>query len=206
MFRPVAAAPGPIVDLPYGNNGFSWCFVALRQHVNSIFTVEHRAADEAGTLALARALARALLTQPLATQAFVVHLTGDLGAGKTALARGILRELGFSGAVKSPTFALLEPYNLPKFTVYHFDLYRFSSSDQWFDAGFDDILAGPGLMLLEWPEKAAGALAVPDLLLELAPTDVDGERRIRVHAYTEAGRQCLTAMQELSPPARDADC
>lgn len=141
----------------------------------------------------AAALARALATQPLAKQAFVVHLSGDLGAGKTAVARAILRELGFAGAVKSPTFSLVEPYNLPNFSVYHFDLYRFSSSDQWFDAGFDDILAGPGLMLLEWPEKASGALAAPDLLLELEPTDRDGQRRLRAHAQTEAGRQCLSA-------------
>ena len=151
-------------------------------------------ADEAATNRWAAALADALAAEPLAEQSVVVHLSGDLGTGKTALARAILRQLGFEGAVKSPTFTLLEPYNLPNFSVYHFDLYRFSSSDQWFDAGFDDILAGPGLMLLEWPENAAGALAAPDLLLELEATGLDDRRRLRVRAQTEAGRQCLARM------------
>jgi tRNA threonylcarbamoyladenosine biosynthesis protein TsaE len=90
---------------------------------------------------------------------------------------------------------LVEPYNLPNFPIYHFDLYRFSSSDQWFDAGFDDILAGPGLMLLEWPEKAAGALAAPDLELVLEAGERDDERRLRASAGTEAGRQCLNATE-----------
>lgn len=150
--------------------------------------------DEAATAAWGASLARALDADLLSKQAFVVHLRGDLGAGKTALARAILRGSGFSGAVKSPTFALLEPYNLTNFPAYHFDLYRFSSSDQWFDAGFGDILAGPGLMLLEWPEKAADALGAPDLLLELTPTDHDGERRLRALAGSEAGRRCLSSI------------
>ena len=149
--------------------------------------------DEAATGSWGATLARALAAQPLAKQAFVVHLAGNLGAGKTAMARAILRGLGFSGSVKSPTFTLVEPYNLPNFPIYHFDLYRFSSSYQWFDAGFDDILAGPGLMLLEWPENAVGALAAPDLLLELEPTDVDDQRRLRVRAYSEAGQRCLSS-------------
>jgi tRNA threonylcarbamoyladenosine biosynthesis protein TsaE len=168
-------------------------------------TIELLLPDEAATIRWAAALARALAAQPLAKQAFVVHLSGDLGAGKTAMARAILRELGFPGAVKSPTFSLVEPYNLPNFPIYHFDLYRFSSSDQWSDAGFDDILAGPGLMLLEWPENAAGALAAPDLLLELEATDRDCERRLRAWAQTEGGRQCLiAATADLTPPGSSA--
>jgi tRNA threonylcarbamoyladenosine biosynthesis protein TsaE len=156
--------------------------------------------DEAATRDLAAILARALATQPLAKQAFVVHLSGDLGSGKTATVRAILRELGFSGPVKSPTFSLMEPYNHPNFPIYHFDLYRFSSSDQWFDAGFDDIFAGLGLMLLEWPEKAAGALAPPDLLLELEATGHGEQRRLRASANTEAGRQCLMCLAPRLPP------
>jgi tRNA threonylcarbamoyladenosine biosynthesis protein TsaE len=151
--------------------------------------------DEAATIAWSALLARGLAAQPLAEQAFVVHLSGDLGAGKTALARALLRNLGFEGAVKSPTFTLVEPYNLPKYNVYHFDLYRFSSSDQWFDAGFDDILGGPGLMLVEWPEKASGALSEPDLLLRLAATGEGDERLLHAEAFSEGGRQCLTLLK-----------
>jgi tRNA threonylcarbamoyladenosine biosynthesis protein TsaE len=146
--------------------------------------------DEAATIRWGGVLAEAVAAEPLAEQPFVIHLSGDLGAGKTALARAMLRKLGFSGPVKSPTFTLVEPYNLPNFSIYHFDLYRFSTGDQWFDAGFDDILAGPGLMLLEWPEKGAGAIGTPDLLLELVATD-DDRRRLHARAFTEGGRRCL---------------
>ena len=170
-------------------------------------------ADEAAANRWAAALADALAAEPLAEQSVVVHLSGDLGTGKTALARAILRQLGFEGAVKSPTFTLLEPYNLPNFSVYHFDLYRFSSGEQWYDAGFDDVLAAPGLTLLEWPEKAAGALGTPDLLLELVAPGDDDRRRLHARAFTEAGRRCLTSVARTSlhpaprpggqPPATD---
>lgn len=158
-------------------------------------TVELVLPDEPATVRWAAGLANALRTEPLAEQRFVIHLSGDLGTGKTALVRAMLRELGFSGPVKSPTFTLVEPYNLPNFSVYHFDLYRFSSGDQWFDAGFDDILAGPGLMLLEWPEKAAGALGAPDLLLELIAPGDDDRRRLHARAFTEGGRRCLSRIE-----------
>jgi len=142
--------------------------------------------DEAATARWGSALADALAAEPLAEQSVVVHLSGDLGAGKTAVARAILRGFGFQGAVKSPTFTLLETYNLTNFIVYHFDLYRFSASDEWFDAGFDDVMASPGLVLLEWPEKAAGVLAAPDLLLELAAAAGEDERRLHAHAFQGA--------------------
>lgn len=151
--------------------------------------------EEAATQAWGAALARALDPELLSKQSFVVHLSGDLGAGKTALARAVLRAAGFEGPVKSPTFALLEPYNLTNFSAYHFDLYRFSSSEQWFDAGFDDVLAAPGLVLVEWPEKAADALGEPDLRLGLAPTRREGERRLHARAFGEAGRRCLTRLR-----------
>ena len=163
--------------------------------------------DEAATLQWGARLAAALDRQRLAEQGFVVHLSGDLGAGKTTLVRGILRGFGHSGAVKSPSFALLEPYNSLRIPIYHFDLYRFSSPDQWFDAGFDEIIAGPGLMLLEWPEQAAGALPIPDLHLRLQPVGVPGDepgtedaRTLAIRAGTAAGRQCLSDLSQVAPP------
>lgn len=151
-------------------------------------------ADERQTGHWAEALAAALSTQDLGKQAFLITLRGDLGAGKTTLARALLRALGVKGRIKSPTYPLLESYNLPKFNIYHFDLYRFSSPDQWFDAGFDDIFAGAGLMLVEWPEQAEGALPGADLDLRLALTDDVEARQLEAHAHSAAGATCLTTL------------
>jgi tRNA threonylcarbamoyladenosine biosynthesis protein TsaE len=151
-------------------------------------------ADEAATAALAARLAPAL--RPGA----VVWLTGGLGVGKTTLVRGLLRALGHTGAVKSPTFTLLEPYNLLRFPVYHFDFYRFSSPDEWHEAGFDEYFRGDGACLVEWPELAGPSLPVPDLRIALAfdgEADASGERggaRVaRLDAFDEAGQRCLSA-------------
>ncbi|MGE0800778.1 MAG: tRNA (adenosine(37)-N6)-threonylcarbamoyltransferase complex ATPase subunit type 1 TsaE [Lautropia sp.] len=160
-------------------------------------------ADVAATERFGAALARALAAEPLSEQAFVIHLSGDLGAGKTTLARAILRGTGVTGPVKSPTFTLLEPYNSPSSPIYHFDLYRFSSPDQWFDAGFEDIISGPGLVLVEWPENAAGALPPPDLRARLEPLGEDDGRCIELAAGTAAGARCLSALRY---PAGDDAC
>ena len=168
------------------------------------FTLE----NEAATRRWAQALARALEPIALAEQGLAVHLVGDLGSGKTTLVRYLLAALGIPGPVKSPSYALLEPYNGPSFGVYHFDLFRFSSPDQWTDAGFDEIIAGPGLMLVEWPDQAAGALPPPDLRIALqipgdGPDDglpegtADGRRLAIVSAGSTAGRQCLNTVTRL---------
>jgi tRNA threonylcarbamoyladenosine biosynthesis protein TsaE len=151
-------------------------------------------ADAAATAALAARLAPAL------GPGTVVWLSGGLGAGKTTLVRGLLRALGHTGAVKSPTFTLLEPYNLPRFPVYHFDFYRFSSPDEWREAGFDEYFRGVGACLVEWPELAGPALPAPDLRIGL---EFDGEageagerggaRIAQLEAFGEAGRRCLSA-------------
>lgn len=169
-------------------------------------TIEFTLADESATRRWAGRLAVALRAIPLSEQSFAVHLSGDLGAGKTAFARHLLHELGFRGPVKSPTFALLEPYNSPDLSVYHFDLYRFSSPRQWFDAGFDEIVTGPGLMLIEWPENAAGALAPPDLALRFEPGDDADGRRLLAGANGPAGRRCLSAIAADPAPPAAAGC
>lgn len=151
-------------------------------------------ADERQTDRWGRALAVALSEQSLGKQAFVISLQGDLGAGKTTLARAILRALGVQGRIKSPTYPLVEFYNLPKFPAYHFDLYRFCSPDQWFDAGFDDIFAGPGLMLVEWPDKAQGAMPAADLDINLRLAGTGDSRQLVAHALSTPGQQCLTKL------------
>ena len=147
--------------------------------------------DEAATLALGRALAVGL--QP----GMVVYLVGDLGAGKTTLARGVLAGLGHAGKVKSPTFTLVEPYDLSRLYLYHFDFYRFGDRSEkgshelhaFEDAGFRECFDGRSVCLIEWPERAGNRLAPPDLTLNLALQDTG--RSAAIAAQTEAGRECL---------------
>ena len=132
--------------------------------------------DEAAAQATAERLAAALLPSPHA----LIELHGPLGAGKTTFARWLLRSLGVAGRIKSPSYAVMESYELPGgSTASHFDFYRFGDPREWEDAGFRDIFAAPGLKLCEWPEKAAGQLPPADLQLfiELMPDD---SRRVRV--------------------------
>jgi tRNA threonylcarbamoyladenosine biosynthesis protein TsaE len=139
--------------------------------------------DEAATLALGQRLGLAL--QP----GLKVYLRGDLGAGKTTLVRGALRALGYGGRVKSPTFGLVEVYSVSSLYLYHFDFYRFKNPQEWRDAGFREEFGGPGVCLVEWPEKGGGLLPVPDLTIAL---EHDGEgRRARLTSTSERGRQCL---------------
>ncbi|MDO4231729.1 MAG: tRNA (adenosine(37)-N6)-threonylcarbamoyltransferase complex ATPase subunit type 1 TsaE [Lautropia sp.] len=161
-------------------------------------------ADERQTEHWGATLATALPEAMLEKQAFLITLHGDLGAGKTTLTRAVLRALGVKGRIKSPTYPLVETYNLPRYPVYHFDLYRFSSPDQWFDAGFDDIFAAPGLMLIEWPEQASGALPPADLDLRLSLAESTEERHLVVHALSVPGKQCLTSLANLLKSADDS--
>ena len=137
------------------------------------------------------AFARALAAAPVLRDAFVA-LHGDLGAGKTTFVRHLLRALGVHGRIKSPTYAVVEPYVLPDGTeVSHFDFYRFEDPREWEDAGFRDIFAGPGLKLAEWPEKAAGLLPVCDLRLDLQ-VDIETEARsVAAQALSPHGEALL---------------
>ena len=120
-------------------------------------------------------------------------LDGPLGAGKTTFVRHLLRALGVTGRIKSPTYAVVEPYALPGLAISHFDFYRFDDPRELEDAGLRDLFAAPGLKLVEWPEKAAAALPVPDLQLALAPQD-DDARQVTAHAFTPAGVALLHAL------------
>jgi tRNA threonylcarbamoyladenosine biosynthesis protein TsaE len=145
-------------------------------------------ADEVATLALGTRLARVL--EP----GLFVALSGDLGSGKTTLTRGILRGMGYQGKVKSPTYTLVELYNLPKLDLYHFDFYRFNDPQEWLDAGFRDHFEPRNLCLVEWPERVRDLLPAPDMRISLA-VEADG-RRARIAAETEHGKRCLERLPD----------
>jgi tRNA threonylcarbamoyladenosine biosynthesis protein TsaE len=141
--------------------------------------------DESAT----RNFAAQLAARPALHNAFI-ELRGDLGAGKTTLVRHLLRALGVTGRVKSPTYAVVEPYELPALNVWHFDFYRFSDPREWEEAGFRDIFASSGLKIAEWPEQAAGCLPQADLVIELALID-ESARQVSFTAHTVIGQQLL---------------
>jgi tRNA threonylcarbamoyladenosine biosynthesis protein TsaE len=138
-----------------------------------------------------QALARSLAASPALRDAFIT-LRGDLGAGKTTFVRHLLRELGITGRIKSPTYAVVEPHEAPDgLMIFHFDFYRFSDPREWEDAGLRDLFAGPGLKLAEWPENAAGFLPQADLAVSIEAM-TDDTRSVTLHATTRRGRQVLT--------------
>ena len=143
--------------------------------------------DEQATLAEGARFANTLNAE------LTVYLHGDLGAGKTTLVRGLLHELGHHGKVKSPTYTLVEPYeveiNQNKVQVYHFDLYRFIDEEEWEAAGFRDYFNPHAICLIEWPEKAGNIIPQADIDVYI---EVKGEgRTIRYIANSKIGKKCL---------------
>jgi tRNA threonylcarbamoyladenosine biosynthesis protein TsaE len=145
--------------------------------------------DESATKAFAERLAR----QPSIHHA-LIELHGDLGAGKTTFVRHLLRALGVPGRIKSPSYAVVEPHTAAsasgELNIWHFDLYRFADPREFEEAGFRDLLASPGLKLVEWPEKARGVLPLPDLALHIS-AQADESRQVRVEAFTQVGLELL---------------
>jgi tRNA threonylcarbamoyladenosine biosynthesis protein TsaE len=162
-------------------------------------SVELALHDEAATRALAYAVA------PHLGPGFTLYLSGDLGAGKTAFTRALLRALGWTGRVRSPTFTLAELYELPNFDLYHFDFYRFAGSDEWREAGIGDVLGGQAAAIVEWPEMAGGGLPDPDLWLRLAYPDDAGaadpevateHRTAHLSGATARGQACVVGISD----------
>jgi len=135
--------------------------------------------------------AAALAAQPALRQASI-ELDGPLGAGKTTFVRHLLRQLGVAGRIKSPTYAVVEPYEVDGLAVSHFDFYRFSDPREWEDAGFREVFAAPGLKLSEWADKARAMLPTPDLRLSIEPQD-DDSRSVTAEAASAIGLALLDA-------------
>ena len=154
-------------------------------------SAEFALADEDATARLGQALARAVqgCAPAVARRGLVVALSGDLGAGKTSVVRAMLWALGVTGAVRSPTFTLVEPYVVSSLNFYHFDFYRLADPEEFSFAGFRDMFGPASVCLVEWPEKAAGSLPVADLRIALRV--VDQGRLASLTAATELGEACL---------------
>jgi tRNA threonylcarbamoyladenosine biosynthesis protein TsaE len=147
--------------------------------------------DEAACAASAGTLAQMLAAVSTPPDAFI-ELHGPLGAGKTTFVRHLLHALGVQGRVKSPTYAVMEPYEVAAMNIWHFDFYRFDDPQEFEDAGFRDVFASVGLKLAEWPEKADGLLPEADLRIHIEPLENDG-RRVRFTSHTDLGAKLLTA-------------
>lgn len=150
--------------------------------------------DEEATVAAGIGLGRACLANGLSA-GITVYLFGELGAGKTTFSRGVLRAFGHEGAVKSPTYTLVEPYEMGDWRVYHFDLYRLGDPEELEFMGVRDYFAPGCLSLVEWPQRGVGILPEPDLEVSL---EVSGAgRRIRIGAHSPNGERVLAAAEKL---------
>jgi len=159
-------------------------------------TLEYFLADEAATINVGSYLAKVLLQQQSAPS-LVVYLHGDLGAGKTTLTRGFVRGMGHQGNVKSPTYTLVEPYELLPWRVYHFDLYRLGDPEELEYMGIRDYFNDHCCCFIEWPEKGAGLLANADIIISMVYQDE--QRVINLRACSVRGEQVLQQFAVIYP-------
>lgn len=161
--------------------------------------LEYFLVDENATIAVGESLAKVVLAQneqsDKAQSALIVYLNGDLGAGKTTLTRGFVRGMGHKGNVKSPTYTLVEPYELPPWQVYHFDLYRLGDAEELEYMGIRDYFAENCCCFIEWPEKGEGILAKADIVIELDYQDE--QRTIKLDAFSVRGEAVLKHYSQL---------
>lgn len=152
-------------------------------------------ADETALLGLAQQLAQSVSQHQalLREQGLTMYLLGELGAGKTTFSRGFIQQLGHQGHVKSPTYTLVETYELPPWTVHHFDLYRLADAEELEFMGIRDYLGTDRIVLAEWPQRGEGYLPSPDLTIKI--DYADQARSITLNARTERGRVLLDTME-----------
>jgi tRNA threonylcarbamoyladenosine biosynthesis protein TsaE len=150
-------------------------------------TFDLKLPDEAATARLGAALSAAL------APGRVLHLSGELGSGKTTLVRGLLRALGVQGPVKSPTFTWVEPYRVSRLDLYHFDFYRFDKKTEWLSSGLRDYFRPDAVCIVEWPERAGELLPPPDLAVRL---EYDEPARLaRIEAHSAEGEAWLSSLR-----------
>jgi len=182
------------------------------------FTTEYSLPDEDATIAFGRELARASFKTgegaPLAESAEpiegeghpctggVIYLEGHLGAGKTTLTRGIMRGFGYQGAVKSPTYTLVEPYEFAQCHIYHFDLYRLADPEEVEYLGTEDYFANNNLCIFEWPERGLAHIPAADLVLSLQAEGTG--RRLHCQSLTDRGQHIASIIaKRLSSSGRN---
>ncbi len=131
---------------------------------------------------------------PLMQPGLKVYFDGELGSGKTTVVRALLEGLGYRGKVKSPTYLLVELYNVSRLDLYHFDFYRFEDAKEWQDAGFREYFDTRAVCLVEWPENAAALLPAPDIKISLR---IKGTGRdVTIEGVSETGKRCLAGFQD----------
>ena len=186
----------PCLDLAY-KQMIDWMIDVMTDGFHPLIVKTLTWPNQAATQAFAQSLA----TRPALSHA-MVSLHGGLGAGKTTFVRHLLSALGVTGRIKSPTYAVVEPYTLGTLNIWHFDFYRFNDPNEWEEAGFRDIFASPGLKLVEWPEKAGVYLPQTDVLISIevladavdmthATDQANAARGLTLSAFTPTGKALL---------------
>jgi tRNA threonylcarbamoyladenosine biosynthesis protein TsaE len=156
--------------------------------------LEYFLPDEAATITIGSGLAEVLKSSTV-QQSLVVYLNGDLGAGKTTLTRGFVRGMGHVGNVKSPTYTLVEPYELAEWRIFHFDLYRLADAEELEYMGIRDYFNNDCCCFIEWPEKGTGLLAKADLIINIVYQDE--QRIIELRAESDHGEDVMTELAQI---------